>query len=824
MKKILTTLLVVLTAVFTFAAMDLKVNAAADLIDLYPGGKISNLQGTFDSGNTPSGWVLDFGGYRYHTISYMARFSSNFDDIDTKDEFTGTAEVGAIRNNAMGGIFHNNSNKDVVLAGGPGRDGLTGVVNRMWAYFDKDGNLVMFEDHITKYYMTEVSGTNYYRLSTEAEIKEYEDAPLGEKPENIRLSEMRMVLNPDGETYKAEPLGYLKWTHADYIPASGEDAQVGKPSEILPETVDPTKVQLKDGWTVIHFSTWDRGDKDTTDFIGSLPGHLVSGKEKMELNYLNPAPYFVHLHAKDVNPGEEGINVVYKINEDENIDKLIANVEARHVNEEQQVAKTFTKVNYKMTLKDETGKVLDTIDVVYDDVAEKYTPSKNKFEGFSTSVFGTRYFVEYEATQLTSENETSPITTDKVKEVVILDVGVLPIHFTGVKNVTMNEGLPVDLFDGINAFDNSADLNDITGSLTYEIDGPNGSHINLYDVKVGTYQVTVRASYFYTTVPMDPKVDQNITVGDHTAVVEAKYINSSASPFAWASAPQMYMYTKYNEEVKSNILKDENSKWHTQMILIDAEGKIVAYYNGANKKARVENGEEYDVAAPHTFVNRKAWIDKVDFQQGYKLILGTNADGPGGPGTVLDLPVWTVLKNSNYLDVVKEYDGFATTVVGEQTYTLTVKDIYQPNVKVLVEDYVIYSDNTFKDVQEALTANVQITDSSSYQISLDGDISRLDVNFPTEKTKVVYTVIDADGNRTVVEFYLTIKAPKASESEIEDLEDTIKDLEDTIKNLETELKTNVDSKTTLTMVILFSVIAIVVSLGGSVAIIFLKKS
>src|SRR5690554_4824312 len=122
----------------------------------------------------------------------------------------------------MGGFFHNNTNVDITFDDG-NRIGFTGVNNFIWAHFDNDGSLYMFENNLQEYYITSVVGEDYYRLSTEEEIAQYDAAEEGEKPSNIRTAPIRMILDDDADAgYKIEPLGYQKWTNADAV--DGEDS------------------------------------------------------------------------------------------------------------------------------------------------------------------------------------------------------------------------------------------------------------------------------------------------------------------------------------------------------------------------------------------------------------------------------------------------------------------------------------------------------------------------------------------------------------------------------------------------------------------------
>lgn len=770
MKRVLTSLLLVLTGFFMFSMFGTEiVRADEGLIDLYPNEDINNLKGTF--GN--SGWVLDFGGYRYHTVSFMARFASNFVGIEDEEKtvFVGS-EIGHLSANAMGGFIHNNTERDLILKDGD-RTNLTGVINRVWAVFNEEGKLVLYENHVGTFYLKEVAGENYFRLATEEEIAVYEEAEEGEKPADMRHTHIRIALNEDGETYKAEPLGYLKWTHADFVPA-GDNPQVGEPSYIL--DYDPNEVHLKAGWTALHYSTWDRGKPLFNQMIAAMPEFLVSQEHTMELNYLNPAPYFVNLTEKDENPGESGLNFVYDYESIPKISKLIEDVEARHVNQEQSIAKTFTNVDYAIKVYDEENVLLETIDVEYDVDTKEYVPTKEEFEEIDTSDWGARYLVKFESVQPESAtNETSYVTTDTVIVEATIDVGVLPIYFTGVVPRYIDEGLPIDLFEGITAYDNSRDLNDISDSLTYEIVNTKtqSNHFNIWNAKAGIYELTIKAKYDYVQA-IDITNDVDIKLGELTGTIKKERINIENDPFGWASTPPpMAMYTIFNETTRTT-LKTSDLKYNVQMLLVNGSGEVVAYFNTVSGKMRVQGGAEVAITGSNREPSRSAWIDAINFGVGYKLIAGYAPDDA----------VHKLLQAAKLGDKIEGL-GFAAEVIGIETYRLTVNDITDPVVMVKAETMTIYTDNSFKNAEEAILSNLVIIEESDYNVAITG-LARIDVTEEGEYD-IKLTVSDEGGNEVDVEFTLVVLAPRASQEDLDDLQDELDALQDIVDALQAQI-------------------------------------
>jgi len=225
MKKILLALLLVLTLGFTLL-MTNSVSADEDLIDLYPQ---NNPDFAETYGN--SHWTVDFNGHRWHMVKRSTRHVSNFTGFDpdaaagTVQEFVGSDVPAVFYPSGSGSLIINDTEFDaLVTSPGKTRVEITATVNnRFWAYFDENGKLYMYEDEfVNPEYITKVEDEDYWRLSTEAEITQFNDAEEGEKPENIRHTPIRIKTTEDG--YKAEPLA-LTWA-TSHNPADPQESVI----------------------------------------------------------------------------------------------------------------------------------------------------------------------------------------------------------------------------------------------------------------------------------------------------------------------------------------------------------------------------------------------------------------------------------------------------------------------------------------------------------------------------------------------------------------------------------------------------------------------
>lgn len=803
MKKVVMTFLIALSAVTMLAFNGLKVKADEAIIDLYPNDDKTQLEGKFGNSN----WVLEFGGYRYHTVSFMARFASHFTGIEDaeKVEFSG-ADVPKIDGNAMGGFFHNNSDKEIFLADAE-RAPLTGTMNRIWAHFNEEGKLVMFEDHIQVYYITKVEGQEYYRLATEAEIKTFDEAEEGAKPANIKQTHIRMVLDEDGSGYKIEPLGYLKWTHEDYVPEEivAEDGTVtpANPVESILLDYDPNKVRMGKGWTSLHFSTWDRGQAKFMDFVKTLPGHLIANTEKVEVKYNDPAPIFYGLNELDVNDQEQGVNIVYDFATDAFVSSAINNVTAQHITKQEFFDKKHTNVDFKIEVLSEENEVLETVNVPYVVADSKYVPEKDVFETIDTEDFGARYKLRY--------TSASPVTAENTKvEEAIIDVGVLPININNVGPRFINEGTYIDLLEGITADDNYG--NDITSSLTWSANDPD---FNRYSAQTGKFDITLHANYWYAAGgALD--ITQPITLGngDKSFTFPLERINPTDNIAIGTATPlrQGVIITDakiFADQIDNNLNKsDMNKLWgNVYYVLLDASGTVESYYNYTTAKYMV-NGVVTDITGKvGDKATRNEFLAKLQFGERYTFIAATATAATDGINNILA----TVDENT-------KFDGIPVyfNVVGERTFTLTVTDTTPPAVKVLQKEFTIYTDNTFENALEAITSNIQVTEQQEYTVNVAG-VNRISI---TEAGEHDISVLVTDGqNDVTVEFKLIVKEAKASQQE---LTDSLNDALDKIAELETQLDAKPEG-TPLVLVIVISVATALLSFGGAFLLMILRK-
>jgi len=828
MKKVLASILVALTAIFMISTNDF-VKAEEDLIDLYPNGNIANLQGQYGNSN----WVLEFNGRRYHTVSFMARFASRFTGIEDleKEVFT-ASDVPGVSANAMGGLFINNTERDVVMSAGD-RTGLTGVINRAWAYFDENGRLYMFEDHVSAYYLTKVEDEDYWRLSTEDEIAAFEaleEPAEGEEPVDlgfeINHGHIRIMLDEDGNGYKAEPLAYLSWYNKDYVAANAEEEieESGSKSVLFdPEVRDPRSVVLPKGHTIYHISTWDRGVSEMyTDWAMKFPEVIadVETELRSETKYIDPAPTFFGITALDVNDQVAGVNIVVEYGVTVEVADFIAGVSAQHKNEAQsQTATDHTKVPFKLEVL-QNGEVIETVNVAADG-----TPDKAEFEMIDSGNFGAGYELRYSAV--------SPDTETQVQEVVAtVDVGVLPININNVRNREIDENTSVDLYDGITADDNYG--NDISASIT--IDDVAG--LNIYNAKAGVYNVTVRASYVYGE-QVDDSQPLTVSYGELTHTFPAENINPTANIGIGTDTAMRRGVLITNEAAFDKAIADltVNSDmaavWSgTFFGLYDGGNNLIAYFNQGTGK-QLLNGVTSDIDAPTAKATRDAYLNQLVWDNNYKFVAITNSPAPSAFVLFSVVPVEETI------------EGFPESflVEAERTYQLRVVDKQDPQIHLHNKTFVIYTDHSYANALEAILSNVTVIDENLNNVVSPG-ANRLDITIPGEH-EVTVTATDLEGNMATVDFTLVVKEARASQDEVDALLDEIEALEaeleaaqgDTtaleaeiealeaeLSELETDLGAKIDDHPTGTSMVVTIIIAVVaagLSFGG--AVLFLGK-
>src|SRR5690554_2706099 len=211
--------------------------AADELVDLYPYDQQACLEAANECQYNKVGsshWTMEYAGHRYHFVKGAVRYAKDFEDDDS-DGCISSAEMGELSWNAFASLIINDTAQTAILETANARTDLTSVVHRKYTYFDELGQLQMFEDHISTFYITDDNPTGEadWRLATEAEITAYDAAedPAVDTP-NTLLTHIRMALDEtDSDGYVIEPLGYLKWTNADVDTATAPVEDWSKRSE-----------------------------------------------------------------------------------------------------------------------------------------------------------------------------------------------------------------------------------------------------------------------------------------------------------------------------------------------------------------------------------------------------------------------------------------------------------------------------------------------------------------------------------------------------------------------------------------------------------------
>src|SRR5690606_31828468 len=121
------------------------------------------------------------------------RYGHQFVDANADGVFEAT-EYPGVSYSAFAAMTINNTDDEMELVTTNLRANITGgVTNRIYAYFNEDMELAMFEDHIFTYHIfndgTDVTDNADWRFATEAEIDAFKAAadPLTETP-NTRLA------------------------------------------------------------------------------------------------------------------------------------------------------------------------------------------------------------------------------------------------------------------------------------------------------------------------------------------------------------------------------------------------------------------------------------------------------------------------------------------------------------------------------------------------------------------------------------------------------------------------------------------------------------
>lgn len=712
--------------------------AEGDLVDLYPYNQIACLEGTNACTQTKLGdsnWDFEYYGHRYHVVRGGARYVTEFNDANS-DGFISALEMPVLSWNAFASLNINDTDEAVVLTTTSARTDLTTVVHRMYAYFDAAGKLQMFEDHFLTYYIfntgSDATPANAnWRMATTAEKDAFIAAPANEKPVTTRLSPIRMVLDSaDPKGYKIEPLKSLTWTNADVDTAVETD--VTKWSTIIPG--NPNLVTIPAGWTLVTFGTNDRGtlNQKTTDFIQSLPTAMLDNTVAPFKTVYTPQPAtFAGLTALDNDLVTPGINIVVNYNSVFDLSNTVSASWINMFDTNGKIINKTDKLNYEVDIvQDEV--VLETITFTYNSVANSYTAS-GPVTKIDSSVFGSGYKAVYRAE--TPEEDVTEVTADIV-------IGVMPPKFAGVANRYVNEGVYVNVLQGITADDGYG--NSKTSSIQVTL--PN--NFNQYSPLPGVYQIGLSFTHHVHFPGVQSKV-----VFKGVTTVNFNEQTSYNADIDVTTHPSLAVFTDLEHFTPAL------TGYGSLIVVVAADGTMKERYDRYNWNYTTSTGTI--VGSEATFL---AWKAALTLAPGeYVLTAHGSVHAP-------------VLRAANLafgdtIALTVGYPDFNYDIVTPASYTLTVDDVTAPKLMVVNNNYKVEA-NAFSTVNQAILANVvafdyndSIADLSMY-VSNNGGMTLVPGTYTVE-----VTVEDKAGNATVQSFQVTVVAPKLTQAEVQALLD-----------------------------------------------------
>ena len=192
-----------------------------EYINLYPYNQEACLIGTDDCNNVKLGdshWSMTYVNYKYYFVKGAVRYGSEFNDSDMNG-YISASEMNSISWNSFASMIINNTENTLYLETSNQRTDLTSVIHRIYTYFDENGKLMMYENHLSRFiiYNDGTEENPDWRFATEAEITAYNNAtdPLSELP-MMRNTHVRVAIeHRDIDGYVIERLKYLTWVNAD---------------------------------------------------------------------------------------------------------------------------------------------------------------------------------------------------------------------------------------------------------------------------------------------------------------------------------------------------------------------------------------------------------------------------------------------------------------------------------------------------------------------------------------------------------------------------------------------------------------------------------
>lgn len=770
-KKIISVLTLAVTLMLGLGLTNLK--AEEGIVEVYPYDNEACSLETADCKDTKVGksnWTLTYNGFRYHFVRGSARYGHELIDTNA-DGFIDATESGAPTYNAFGMLWMNNTDATIKLKN-TDRTLLTGVQHRIWAYFDETGEIQMIENHIHQYYIIDdnhdVEGAPAdWRLATELEIAAYTAAET--KPADMKYAHLRMKrveTSVDSDGYLLEPLTYIKWTNADWIPAAGDNEEVGSDSTIL--DYDPNEAHIPVGWSVMTFGTHDRGSyQPALDMVMSLPAAFINeavGPALIEYNEV-PATH-TGFTALDKNPYVEGVQIVADFGKPFTLDMsgLSATWTDMFNDEEEIINAINQKIPFDVIISDK-GVVIETIN---------FTVVGNAFvaSGPITKVLTDEFEKVYDIQMKSTTPEGQVRTSDG-----IIVVGVLPNRFEGVENKFYRDGEYIDLLAGIEAFNGNG--LDITDAIKVSW----SAGFNPYNPQPGNYTITLDVAYEHhwdavltndsksigydaetpaNSIPGFKVIFWNETDPENPVI---RYENNIIRYYENDTAKNRYNVPFYREAYvgqmtlidydHKELVKDTTGLgWGSVAGVIDAEGYMTRKWDGfSGYDETTPDGTVIDHADAAAMMTA---IRAYELQEGEVMILAHGgAEGTG-------------IRNGwgDRVEILGRPDVYYTSEA-QVSYKITVDDRTAPQIRINNSNYKV-DGSMFDTAEEAILANVSAFDNFSEVVLVVVDDGGLDLAVPG-----VYTVsVDAEdqaANFSSVTFDVTVVAPKLSESEVDAL-------------------------------------------------------
>ncbi|BCR36829.1 hypothetical protein [Mariniplasma anaerobium] len=712
--------------------------AADELVDLYPYDQQACLEGTNECTFTKLGsshWTMEFAGYRYHFVRGADRYVKDFEDDNSNGIIT-SDEMGTLSWNAFAGLIINDTDADVILGTSNARTDLTSVVHRKYSYFDETGQLAMFEDHISTYYIFN-DGTALapdWRLATEAEATAYDAADP--KPETTRLTHIRMALDTvDTDGYVIEPIGYLKWTNADVDTAVDTDPEnwstIINGDGVIYDG-NPNYVTVKAGWTVVSWGTLDRGTSNpaTTAYIQDMPEFMLDDTlDPMVTMYEEQPAMFAGITALDNDLVTAGVNIVVDYNGTFDLDPMVTASWVDMFDDQGMIINATEKIDYAVTISQD-GTDLETIDFTYDSVTDMYTASA-AVTAIDSSMFGAGYKATWMAT--TPEGVAQEVSADIV-------IGVMPPTFSGVEDRFVDQNVFVDVLKGITADDGYG--NDKT--MDIEVSYP--SSLNPYAPFPGEYTIDLE----FTHNVFFPGTDTSYTL-DGTEYVSELTVNQVVTNFA----SLISVYTDVTN------LKTSSFGWSSAGVVIEVAGDGTIIQT-INRRTWDLVNETYTADAPGdgsgVFTD---WIANMTLEEnGFVIVIGVSTAN------------YTLARGLNFGDSVafnnESIPDFSYDIVTEASYVLTVDDMTAPIAIVVNDNYSFYS-GEYSNVNNAILANVvayDFTDSQDNLVKYVSNNGGLNI-FLAGTYTVEVTVEDLAGHTAVVEFDVVVMKAIATKADID---------------------------------------------------------